>query len=63
MEYRKVIQLKDGRMCVLRNGTEEDGSALLDIFLLTHSQTDFFHSLTAENMKHIWKLIKAEIEV
>jgi len=25
--------------------------------------TAFFHSLTAENMKHIWKLIKAEIEV
>ena len=41
MEYRKVIQLKDGRMCVLRNGTEEDGQALLDIFLLTHSQTDY----------------------
>ena len=28
-------------MCVLRNGTEEDGPALLDIFLLTHSQTDY----------------------
>lgn len=41
MEYRKVIQLKDGRMCVMRNGTEEDGQALLDIFLLTHSQTDY----------------------
>lgn len=41
MEYRATIQLKDGRTCVLRNGTEQDGQALLDNFLLTHSQTDY----------------------
>ena len=33
--------LKDGRACVLRNGMEEDGSALLDVFNATHEQTDF----------------------
>ena len=40
MEYRKTILLKDGRACVLRNGTEEDGKRVLDNFILTHEQTD-----------------------
>ena len=48
MEYRATIQLKDGRTCVLRNGTEQDGQALLDIFLLTHSQTDYLLSYPDE---------------
>lgn len=41
MEYRATIQLKDGRACVIRNGAERDGQALLDIFILTHAQTDY----------------------
>ena len=41
MEYRETITLKDGRACVLRNGTEEDGQALLDVFVRTHGETDF----------------------
>ena len=54
MRYCKTITLKDGRQCVLRNGTERDGQALLDIYLLTHAQTDYLlsypdeASLTAE---------------
>ena len=40
MEYRKIITLKDGRTCILRNGTEKDGQAVLDNFILTHEQTD-----------------------
>ena len=40
MEYRKTITLKDGRTCILRNGTEKDGKAVLDNFILTHEQTD-----------------------
>ena len=35
MEYRKTITLKDGRICILRNGTEKDGEAVLD-----NEQTD-----------------------
>lgn len=35
-------------MCVLRNGTEQDAQALLDIFLLTHSQTDYLLSYPNE---------------
>ena len=48
MEYSKTIQLKDGRTCVLRNGTEQDGQAMLDIFLLTHAQTDYLLSYPEE---------------
>ena len=54
MEYHKTITLKDGRACTLRNGTVEDGQALLDVFNLTHEQTDYLltypeeHSFTAQ---------------
>ncbi len=54
MEYNSKVTLKDGRTCVLRNGTAEDGQALLDAFNLTHEQTDYLltypgeHSYTAE---------------
>ena len=41
MKYNKEITLKDGRVCTLRNGTEEDGEAALENFILTHVQTDF----------------------
>lgn len=41
MQYHKTIILKDGRTCVLRSGTERDGHALLDVFIQTHTQTDF----------------------
>lgn len=54
MKYNKTIRLKDGRNCILRNGTQQDGKTLLDIFVLTHEQTDYLltypeeHSMTAE---------------
>jgi len=41
MRYSRTITLKDGRSCVLRSGTEADGPALLENFILTHSQTDW----------------------
>ena len=44
MHYHKIIMMKDGRPCVLRNGTEQDGQALLDNFILTHGETDFLSS-------------------
>jgi RimJ/RimL family protein N-acetyltransferase len=55
VQYHNIITLKDGRTCVLRNGTAEDGQALLDIFNLIHAQTDYLltypeeHSYTAED--------------
>ena len=54
MEYNSIVTLKDGRACTLRNGTESDGQAILDIFNLTHEQTDYLltypeeHSYTAQ---------------
>ena len=48
MEYKKTVFLKDGRVCSLRNGTAEDGQALLDIYMLTHSQTDYLLSYPDE---------------
>ena len=48
MEYNKAIKLKDGRTCILRNGTVQDARAVLDNFILTHAQTDFLTSYPNE---------------
>ena len=48
MEYKKTVILKDGRACTLRNGTAADGQALLEIYILTHTQTDYPPSYPAE---------------
>lgn len=48
MRYRRVIALKDGRKCVLRNGTGQDAQAVLANFLLTHGQTDYLLSYPEE---------------
>ncbi len=44
MQYHKIVTLKDGRRCILRNGTEADGEAALQNFRLTHEQTDYLLS-------------------
>ena len=49
MKYHKLILLKDGSTCTLRNGTAKDGQALLDIFNLTHAQTDFLLTYPEES--------------
>ena len=49
MRYHKIITLKDGRTCILRNGTAEDGQALLNIFNITHAQTDFLLTYPEES--------------
>ena len=48
MEYYKKIPLKDGRECILRNGTPADAQAVLDNFILTHAETDFLTSCPDE---------------
>ena len=40
MKYQKTVKLKDGRDCILRSATAEDAQAVLDVFILTHEQTD-----------------------
>ena len=49
MQYRKIITLKNGSSCLLRNATYEDGQAALGNFLLTHEQTDYLLSYPDEN--------------
>ena len=41
MKYYQKIILKDGRECVLRNGTADDGRAALDSFITAHTETDY----------------------
>ncbi len=48
MKYYEEIILKDGRQCILRNGDENDARVVLDIFNLTHAQTDFLLSYPDE---------------
>lgn len=49
MKYNKIIMLKNGLECCLRNGTECDGQAVLDNFNLTHGETDYLLSYPDEN--------------
>ena len=41
MKYHRIIALKDGRACVLRQGTAQDAEGVLRNFMLNHAQTDF----------------------
>ena len=45
----KIILLKDGRECCLRNGTENDAQEVLDVFNLTHAETDYLLTYPDEN--------------
>ena len=49
MKYHRVITLKNGTECCLRNGIESDSQAVLDNFDLTHGETDYLLSYPDEN--------------
>ena len=49
MQYNREIKLKDGRICILRSGTEADGQAARDNFNLVHAQTDYLLTYPEEN--------------
>ncbi|MCM1299983.1 MAG: GNAT family N-acetyltransferase [Firmicutes bacterium] len=49
MKYNRIVTLKNGMECCLRNGTEKDGGAVLDNFNLTHGETDYLLSYPNEN--------------
>ena len=40
MRYEKKVKLKDGRECLLRSGERGDARAVIDVYNLTHEQTD-----------------------
>lgn len=48
MKYYQEIILKNGKTAVLRNGTETDGSAVLENFNATHAETDYLLSYPDE---------------
>ena len=39
MEYSQTILLKNGKEALLRNGDFPDGSAVYEVFNLTHAET------------------------
>lgn len=40
MKYEKTVFLPDGEACLLRNAGAADAQAVLDVFRLTHAQTE-----------------------
>lgn len=44
MKYAKTVTLKDNRQCLIKNAVSDDAQAVMDVFLLTHDQTDFLAS-------------------
>lgn len=70
MKFEKTTMLKDGRSCLLRNGTEQDGQAALDNFILTHEQTDYLLTYTdeitftaEEEGQYLQKKVESENEI
>ena len=49
MKYNQKIILKNGKELILRNGDSNDGKAVLEIFNLTHEETDYLLSYSDEN--------------
>ena len=48
MKYTKNVFLKNNKNCLLRNATGDDAQEVLNVFLLTHEQTDFLSSYKDE---------------
>ena len=48
MRYRKTTTLKDGRTCLLREGTEWDGADVRKLFACSHVQTDYLRTYPDE---------------
>ena len=49
MRYCKTVKLKDGRECLLRSASGDDAQDVIDLYLLTHGQTDFLASYPDES--------------
>ena len=49
MRYEQRIVLKNGEEALIRNGDGPDGSAVFEIFNLTHAETDYLLSYPDEN--------------
>lgn len=49
MKYYKEVRLKDGRTCILRNGSAPDAAEILKNFNLTHGETEFLATYPDES--------------
>ncbi len=49
MQYNRVVTLKSGESCRLRNAEESDAQAVLDVFNQTHAETDYLLTYPEEN--------------
>ena len=49
MEYNDKIVLKNGQDCIIRNATYEDGPEMSELFVLTHSESDYLRSYPEEH--------------
>ena len=49
MTYCQTVILKNGKEALLRNGVASDGSAVFEVFNLTHAETDYLLSYPDEN--------------
>ena len=48
MKYNKTVVLKDGRTCIIRNGTRQDAQGVWDNFVLTHGETEYLTTYPEE---------------
>lgn len=48
MKFTKKVILKNNKMCFIRNAIGDDAQEVLNVFLLTHEQTDFLASYKDE---------------
>ena len=49
MRYERIIQLKTGESCLLRNAERSDAEAVYKCFSLTHEETDYLLTYPDEN--------------
>lgn len=55
MKYYKEVRLKDGRICILRNGSASDAEEILKNFNLTHGETEFLATYPDESTLDVLK--------
>lgn len=53
MIYNKTFIMKNGKECTIRNGVAEDGEAMYEHYVSTHSETDYLLSYPEEHAYNI----------
>ena len=49
MKYEQAVRLSHGKEALIRNGDEQDGDAVMEVFNRTHEETDYLLSYPDEN--------------